>query len=223
MTSRQSGRRGGRGARRSAAPALALALLLGLGSPAAAATPSSVVLRYATYAVATATDDRPAHVVSAIDVSNAVSALSTISNNLVLLFNLGDVFGYRRLAVFIDQPTFTNICVSFPDSVGGVPRFIPCPLRVIAQRGIWPDALRASERAIVAAAAHGKAVSGADVVASNRTVQLRLVREPTFAAGEGGQAKFVTTIETGAKLKFTVYVCVRFPKTAYGIPVQVAC
>ena len=78
MTSRQSGRRGGRGARRLAAPALALAMLLGLGSPVAAATSSSVVLRYATYAVATAIHDRPAHVVSAIDVSNAVS----IANDL---------------------------------------------------------------------------------------------------------------------------------------------
>ena len=223
MTLRQSGRRIGRGARRSAAPALALALLLGLGSPAAAATPSSAVLRYATYAVATATHDRPAHIVSAIDVANAVSALSTISNNLALLINLGDVFGYRRLAVFIDQPTFTNICVSFPDSVGGVPRIIPCPLRAIAQRSIWPDALQVSERAIVAAAAHGNAASGADVGASNKPVQLRLVREPTFAAGEGGQAKFATAIETGATLKFTAYVCVRFPKTAYGVPVQVAC
>ena len=202
---------------------MALALLLGLGSPVAAATPSSVVLRYATYAVATATHDRPAHIVSAIDVANAVSALSTISNNLALLINLGDVFGYRRLAVFIDQPTFTNICVSFPDSVGGVPRIIPRPHRAIAQRSIWPDAQQVSERAIVAAAAHGKAVFGADVVASNRPVQLRLVREPTFAAGEGGQAKFATAIETGATLKFTAYVCVRFPKTAYGVPVQVAC
>ena len=149
--------------------------------------------------------------------------MPTISNNPALFINLGDVFGYRRLAVFIDQLTFTNICVSFPDSVGGVPRIIPCPLRAIAQRSIWPDALQVSERAIVAAAAHGKVVSGADVVAANRPVQLRLVREPTFLAGEGGQAKFATTIETGAKLKFTVYLCVRFPKTAYGIPVQVAC
>jgi hypothetical protein len=223
MTSRRAGRRDGRGARRLAAPALALAMLLGLGSPVAAATPSSVVLRYATYAVATATHDRPAHVVSAIDVSNAVSALSTISNNLALFINLGDVLGYRRLAVFIDQSTFTNICASFPDSLGGVARIIPCPLRAIAQRSIWPDVLQVSERAIVTAAAHGKAVSGADVVASNRPALLTLVRAPTFLAGEGGQAKFATTIETSAKLKFTVYVCVRFPKTAYGIPVQVAC
>src|ERR1035437_5188976 len=168
MTSRQSGRRGGRGARRLAAPALALAMLLGLGSPVAAATPSSVALRYATYAVATATHDRPAHIVSAIDVSNAVSALSTISNNLALSINLGDVFGYRRLAVFIDQQTFTNVCVSFSDSVGGVPRIIPCPLRAIAQRSIWPDALQVSERAIVAAGAHGKGGGGARAVSAAR-------------------------------------------------------
>ena len=206
-----------------AAPALALTMLLGLGSPVAAATPSSVVLRYATYAVATATHDRPDHAVSAIDLSNAVSAFSTVTNKLTLLINLGDVFGYRRLAVFIDQSTFTNICVSFPDSLGGVARIIPCPLRAIAQRSIWPNVLQVSERAIVRAAAHGSAVSGADVVASNRSTLLTLVRAPTFLAGEGGQAKFATTIETAAKLKFTVYVCVRFPKTAYGIPVQVAC
>ena len=224
MTSRQSRRRDGRLLDpRWAAAALAVVTLLGFGSPAAAATPSSVALRYATYAVATASHDRPARVVSAIDVSNAVSALSTISNNLSLFINLGDVLGYRRLAMFVDETRFTNTCVSFPDSVGAVPRIIPCPRRAIAQRSIWPDALRVSERAIVAAAAHGKAVSGVDVVAANRPALLTLVRDPTFAAGEGGQAKFATTIETGAKLKFTVYLCVRFPKTAYGIPVQVAC
>jgi len=206
-----------------ATTALAVVSLLGLSSPASAATPSSEVLRYATYAVATATHDRPAHAVSAIDLSNAVSAFSTVTNKLTLLINLGDVFGYRRLAVFVDQTDFTNTCVDFPDSVGGVPRIIPCPLRAIAERSIWPDALQVSERAIIAAAAHGKAVSGADVVTANRPALLMLVGEPTFAAGEGGQVKFATRVETGAKSKFTVYVCVRFPKTAYGIPVQVAC
>jgi hypothetical protein len=223
MTSRQTRRRCGRGSRRMAATALALATLLGLGSPAAAATPSSVVLGYATYAVATATHDRPAHVVSAIDVRNAVSALSTFSSNLALFINLGDAFGCRRLVVFIDPTRFTDTCVNFPDTIGGVPRVIHCPLRAIAERSIWPNVVHASERAIVAATAHGQAVSGADVVSAGKATQLTLAKVPTFLAGAGGQVKFATTIETGAKLKFTVYVCVRFPRTAYGLPIQVAC
>jgi len=55
-----------------------------------------------------------------------------------------------------------------------------------------------------------------------------LKQAPDGAIGPGlatlsnpSPTKFVFTIKAGAK--FTVYVCVRFPKTAYGIPVQVAC
>ena len=66
-------------------------------------------------------------------------------------------------------------------------------------------------------------MSGADVVSADKATQLTLVNVPTFLAGAGGQMKFAPTIESGAKLKSTVYVCVRFPGTAYAIPVQVAC
>ena len=66
-------------------------------------------------------------------------------------------------------------------------------------------------------------MSGADVVSADKATQLTLVNVPIFLAGAGGQVKFATRVDTAAKSKFTVYVCVRFPRTAYGIPVQVAC
>jgi hypothetical protein len=223
MTALQLGRKvGPHHFSRLAVPTLALAMLLGLRSPVAAATPSSMALSFATYAVATASHERPAHIVTAADVTNAVSSLSTISTNLQLVFNLGDVPGYTHLVMFVDQSLFTELCVNFPDTIGGVPRLVKCPTQVLGVWEFWPEVLQISERAVVNASTHGKAVSGADVVAAAKSHHLTLVPTPVFLAGQGGKVK-LTTLGAMTNQKFTVNICVRFPKTAFGIPVQVAC
>jgi hypothetical protein len=52
---------------------------------------------------------------------------------------------------------------------------------------------------------------------------LKLVHKPTFRAGQGGVVTFSTLVEMGGNTKFTVNNCVSLPKTAFGIPVEVAC
>jgi hypothetical protein len=202
---------------------LVVATMLGLASPVEAATPSSVALSIAEYAVATATHDRPAHVVSAADVSNAVEVYAVNSKQLYLLFNLDQVFGFSRVVLLFDEKPFSDICIHFPDSVGGVPRIIHCPRQA---QGIWnsrPAVMFASGNAIAAAAARGQAVSGADVVKASAAYHLSLRPKPTFTAGQGATVKFATLVEMPPDAKFIVDICVRFPETAYGIPVQVAC
>jgi hypothetical protein len=198
-------------------------MLLGLGSPVGASTPSSVALSIAEYALATATHDRPAHVVTAADVSNAVGINTVNTTNLIPLINLGDVFGYSRLVLLVDQKNFADICINFPNTVGGAPSIISCPQQA---QGLWNShaaALGASNRAIAAAAAAGHAVSGAHVVTAAKAYRLTLVHMPTFLAGQGGKVEFTTLVEMGASTKFSVNNCVQLPKTAYGIPQQVAC
>jgi hypothetical protein len=182
-----------------------------------------VALSIAEYALATATHDRPTHVVTAADVSNAVDINTVNTENLVLTINLGDVFGYSRLVLLIDQKTFANICINFPNTVGGAPRIISCPHQA---QGLWNSyggALGASDRAIAAAAAAGYAVSGADVVTAAKAYHLTLAHKPTFLAGQGGKVEFTTLVEMGAHTKFTVNNCVQLPETAFGLPLQVAC
>jgi hypothetical protein len=198
-------------------------MLVSLGSSVGASTPTSVALSIAEYALATATHDTPAHVVSAADVTNAVGINTVNTKNLYVLINLGEVFGYSRLVLLFDQKTFADICINFPDTVGGAPRIISCPRQA---RGLWSGhaaALGASNRAIAAAAADGHAVSGADVVAAAKAYHLTLAHRPTFLAGQGGKVEFDTLVEIGVSTKFTVNNCVQLPKTAFGIPVQVAC
>jgi hypothetical protein len=201
-----------------------VATLLGLTSPVGAAgTPSSAALSIAKYAVATATHDHPAHVVTAVDVSNAVGVTSVNSRSLYLLFNLDQVFGFSRVVLLFDEKPFSDICIDFPDTVGGVPRIIRCPHEA---QGVWnsrPAVMSASGDAIAAATARGDAVSGSDVVKATGAFHLMLRPKPTFAAGQGGTVKFATLVEMPPNLKFIVDICVLFPRTAYGIPVQVAC
>jgi hypothetical protein len=208
---------------RSLAPAVAIVVLLGLGSAVGASTPSSVALRIAEYALATATHDSPAHVVTAADVSNAAGISTVNTTSLEPLINLGDVFGYSRLVLFFDQKTYADICLNFPDTIGGVPKIISCPHQA---QGLWNSragALGISDRAIADAAATGHAVSGADVVAAAKIYHVTLSHKPTFRAGQGGEVEFTTLVEMGLNTKFTVNNCVQLPKTAYGIPVAVAC
>jgi hypothetical protein len=197
-------------------------VLLGLASPAGAATPKSVALRIARYAVATASHDLPAHVVTASDVSNAEGIDTLNTAHLLVLINLNDVFGYPRLVLFFDQKPFSDICLNLPDRIDGAPAIIKCPHQA---QGLWDSragALDVSNRAIAAAAAKGKAVSGADVVAAAKAYGLPLRHTPTFRAGQGGTVEFTAQAEIGNS-KFTVNNCVRLPKTAYSIPVEVPC
>jgi hypothetical protein len=208
---------------RTVTPAVVIVVLLGLASSAGAAPPSSVALNIAEYALASATHDRPAHVVTAADVSNAAGINTVNTTSLYVLINLDDVFGYSRLVLFFEEKPFADVCVNFPDTVGGPPRIIACPHQA---QGLWQGragALSTSDRAVANAAARGHAVSGADVVAAARIYHATLRHKPTFLAGQGGTVKFTTLVEMGANTKFTVNNCVRLPKTAFGIPVEVAC
>jgi flavin reductase (DIM6/NTAB) family NADH-FMN oxidoreductase RutF len=208
---------------RTVTPTVVIVMLLGLGSPVGATTSSSVALSITEYALATATHDRPAHVVTAADITNATGINTVNTKNLYVLINLGDVFGYSRLVLFFDQKLFSDICVNFPNTVGGAPGIIACPHQA---QGLWNSragALGASDRAVADAAARGHSVSGADVVAAAKIYQLKLVHKPTFRAGQGGVVTFSTLVEMGGNTKFTVNNCVSLPKTAFGIPVEVAC
>jgi hypothetical protein len=202
--------------------ALALAVLVGIGSSVGASTPKSVAMRIAQYAVATASHDNPAHVVTATDVTNAAGIDTVNTTSLFVLINLDDVFGYSRLVLFFDQKPFSDICLNLPDTIGGMPTIIKCPRQA---QGLWDSragALLVSNRAIAAAAATGKAVSGADVVAAAKRFGIPLRYKPTFRAGQGGKVEFTAPAEIG-NTKFIVNNCVRLPKTAYGIPVEVPC
>jgi hypothetical protein len=203
-------------------PGAALVFLLGTASPVGASA-SSTALSVARYAVATATHDRPAHVVTSADVANAASINTVNTSGLQVLINIGDVYGYTRLVLLFEPKSFANICLTFPDTVGGVATIISCPHQA---QGLWNSragALAASNRAIAAAAANGKAVSGADVVAAAKIYGVTLRHEPTFRAGQGGKVAFTTLVEMGLDTKFTVNNCVRLPRTAYGLPVEVPC
>jgi hypothetical protein len=203
--------------------AAAVVVLLGIGSPVGASTPKSVALRIVEYAVDTANHDVPAHVVTAADVSNAAGIDVVNTSSLYVLINLDDVFGYPRLVLFFDEKPFSDICLNVPDTIGGAPTIINCPHQA---QGLWDSragSLLVSNRAIAAAAATGKAVSGADVVAAAKTYGLPLRHKPTFRSGQGGTVEFSAQAEIGADTKFTVNNCVRLPKTAYGIPIEVPC
>ena len=119
--------------------ALTLAILLGLSSPLVATSSSSVALGFANYAVGTATHDRPAHVVTATDLSNAVASLSTLTTTLQLVLNPGDVPGCARVALFVDHSHYRGVCVDSPNVVGGTPRLIPCLYQVL---GVWERCCR---------------------------------------------------------------------------------
>ncbi|HUV57453.1 MAG TPA: hypothetical protein VMV96_01460 [Acidimicrobiales bacterium] len=202
---------------------LSIAILLVLASPVAAATSSSAALTIARYAVATASHERPARVVTAADVSNAVSITSVNPRDLILEFNLDVVFGFGRTILLIDQHTFANTCLDLPNAIGAAPKIIPCTAQAVGQWQSRSSALQLSGRAIAAAAARGRAVSGADIVRTNAAWHLHLVPAPTFAAGQGGTVKFASKVSFQGQPAITIDICVKMPRTAYGIAVQVAC
>jgi hypothetical protein len=205
------------------APALLAILLCGYANPVGAVGVKSVALNIADYALATATHDKPAQVVSAADVTNAVSLTSVNTKNLLLLMNIGEVTGYSRVVLLFDQNPYSDTCIEFPSKIDAAPRIIPCPHEAQGLLNSRPGVLNASSEAVAFAARRGEAVSGPDVSAAAAHYELTVDPKPTFAAGEGGIVNFGTLVEMPPNLKFTVHICVRFPKTAYGIPQQVAC
>jgi hypothetical protein len=223
MSAHKNHRRGALRYLKALAPALAATVALGIPSPVAGAGVKSVALNIADYALATATHDRPAHVVNAADVTNAVSLTTINTMNLELLMNLNEVYGYSRIILLFDQKSFSDTCVDFPNKVGGAPRIIPCPHEAQGLLNSRPGVMIASSEAVASAALHGQAVSGSNVVAAAAKFHLTVSPKPTFAAGNGGTVKFATLVEMPPSLKFTVYICVRFPRTEYGTPTQVAC
>jgi hypothetical protein len=114
---------------RTVTPAVVVVVLLGLGSPVGAATPSSAALNIAEYALATATHDRPVHVVTAADVSNAAGINTVNTKSLYVLINLSNVFGYSRLVLFFDEKPFADICVDFPTKLAVPLGSSPAPTR----------------------------------------------------------------------------------------------
>jgi hypothetical protein len=208
---------------RTLVPVATIAVLLGAGTPVGASTPSTVALRIADYAVATASHDSPPHVVTAADLNNAVGINTVNTSSLTLVINVGDEFGYSRLVLFVSPTSFTDTCLNLPDKVGGAPKVVVCSRQA---RGLWDSragAIAVSDRAIAAAATMGHAVSGTDVVAAAKVYHETLRPKPTFLAGQGGKVEFATLVEMGLNTKFTVDNCVQLPKTAYGIPVSVPC
>ena len=209
--------------------ALAVLLLLGLASPVHAATSaaaSSAALNIAKYAVATASHDQPARAVTAADVSNAVATTSVNTSRLSLGFNIGELVGYSRVALFIDSSTYSQLCVDFPNSVGAAPTVTSCTPQVIL---LWQSVfgvLNASRDAVASAASRDRPVTGADVVKAAASIKWNLAPKPSFTGGQGGLVKFTRKLQITAPKKspvVTVSICVSFPKTAYGIPVQVTC
>lgn len=203
-------------------PATVATMLFSLASPLANAAPSPEVLTLANYAVATATHDRPAHVVTAADVSNALATFNRLNSQLTLGYNLGNLLGTPFQIALFNSNNFTSTCVNFPDSIGGVPKIVPCSNKAVAAWQSLPLIFDVSRRAVAVAASHGRAVAGTDVVIVAGSGSTSLAPKPTFRAGQGGKVRFMTKLKTGTTTS-QVFVCVQFPKTAYGIPSQVAC
>jgi len=200
----------------------AVTVLLSLASPLANAAPPPEVLAVANYAVATATHDRPAHVVTAADVSNALATFNHLNSQLALGYNLGNLLGVPRQIALYDSTSYAYTCVNFPNSIGGVPKIVPCSSEAEAAWLSLSFVFDASRKAVAVAASHGRAVAGTDVataVGSGSTTSL--APKPTFLAGHGGKVRFMTKLKMGTTTQ--VFNCVQFPKTAYGIPFQVAC
>jgi hypothetical protein len=193
-----------------------------LTSPLAGATSSSDVLAVADYAFSTANHARPPQIVTAADVANAVATASVNKAKLTLDINIGEVLGYPRLVLFMNGATYQQTCVDFPVKVGQSPTVIPCPAKTIVAWQELPFVLNASRSAVAAAATGGRAVSGADVVRFFAGGNYRFLKTPTFRAGQGGVVTIIWKMKFNGALTVS-NVCIQFPKTEAGIPIQVAC
>jgi hypothetical protein len=160
--------------------------------------------------------------VIAADVANAVATASVNKTSLTLGFNIGDVLSYPRLIVFMNGGTYRQTCVNFPVKVGRFPTVISCPAKVIA---LWQElsfVLNESRSAVANAASSGRAVSGADITQFFIGSNYKFLKTPTFRAGQGGVVTIIVKLKLNSTLT-TSHICIEFPKTEAGIPIQVAC
>jgi len=209
-----------------AVPVLAGVMLLNVGASIAGAAPSSMALNIAKYAVATAAHDRPAHAVTSEDIKNAVATTKVNTSHLGLSANLGDLLEYPRIATFVDSSTFATICVDFPGFVGASPTVVSCTPQEKALPVMTVTVLNMSRDAIAIAALRGAAVSGADVARAAALQNWPFANKPNFRSGQGAVVRFTnkaTSITNVSAVTVAITICVRFPKTAYGVPLQVRC
>lgn len=193
------------------------------GVVGASTSTSTFALKIANYAVATAAHDQPAQVVNAADVNNAFATFSSPQTyHIGLVFNLGEVVGFPRLVELVNTVTYKNTCLDFPATIAAKPTISPCPLPAIAMFSGESDVLIIGRRAIAAAASHGKAVSGADVVAADTGPHLRMEPAPNFTAGQGGMVKFEMKVQVNQS-PISYSLCLKLPKTEYGLSHLVAC
>lgn len=222
-TSRRSARHPQR--RSIMAAATVTVILFGINSGVASASSSSstFALKIAVYAVATAAHDQPAQVVNAADVSNAFATFSSPQTyHIGMVFNLGEVVGFPRLVELVNTVTYKNTCLDFPGTIAAKPTITPCPLPAIAMFSGESNVLIIGRRAIAAAASHDRAVSGADVVAADTGSHLRMEPTPIFAVGQGGLVKFEMKVQVN-QTPISYSLCLKFPKTEYGLSHLVAC
>lgn len=203
--------------------AVSALVLVSFSTPIAGAAPTPSALVIADYAAATASHERPAHVVNADDVSNAVATTRVNSSNLVLVSDLGEILLYPRLIVLLSTTLYRSTCVFFPNKINGEPKIVRCPAAALYFAGVASTILDISRNVIAVAASRGNAVSGADIASAARTQREKLSGTPRFRAGVGGTVKFDERFSTGKIDTATVVLCVLFPKTAYGIAKIVNC
>jgi len=184
------------------------------------AAPANPVQTVGNYAVAIADHQRPARVVTAQDVSDAMQALrSTAGSNLGLGFNLGTVPGFLDTVELTNSVTYKQECLDFPRVVGALPRLAPCSALAVLT---WQSSIGWDQGALALVAKEaqlGHAVSGVDVVQARIG---KLALKPTFLAGRGGIARFTDTAKVSGKTA-TATVCIYFSKWAYVSPRLEAC
>lgn len=220
---RDAARGGVRNAVRTLFAGVALSATMTMTSPLAGGAGPSDVLTVADYAFLTANHSRPPQIVTAADVANAVATTLVDKGNLKLVINIGGVSGHPRLVLFINQVTYRQTCVDFPSKVGQSPSVIACPAKAIVQ---WQEVglvLDESRDAVAGAATRGKAVSGADVTRYFVGSDYRFLKTPTFRAGQGAVVTLIMKTKFNGAVTVVSTVCIQFPKTEAGIPIQVSC
>lgn len=197
----------------------------------AGASSEPLPLRVANYATETARHERPTRSVSAQDVVNAANTLlvdngentyNSDSSGWTLIANLGELQGHPRVIAFVSQSTYKYVCVDLPAGTSSSPALVSCPGAAIALMDYVSLVMNVARSAVAEASAQGKAVSGNDVVKATSGSGLTLSTRPLFKSGQGGTVGFVVKLGSPATTSRGT-ICVRFPTTAYGIPIKVSC
>ncbi len=197
-------------------------LTLALTSISSSATRDRRVLEIIDYAYVTATHSIPSHAVTAADLLNAADTPRLIDSTVHLVVNIGDILAYPRLALFGNSATFKQTCVNFPKRVDQRPYVITCPPTAIV---LWQQQLYVmdgSREAVAAAEKNGLAVAGSDLVEFFAGSNIHIVGNPHFQPGQGGVVRFAVKMNAN-KVVASGDICVRFPKTEAGIPIQISC